>query len=68
MSKDNRFPFFKVLQLNRMKIWLVFAFLVLMLASTLGWSKEAVPVAEDPEVEKKNAGSYNGFALLSLSK
>ena len=53
MSKDNRFPFFKVLQLNRMKIWLVFAFLVLMLASTLGWSKEAVPVAEDPEVEKR---------------
>jgi len=53
MSKDNRFPFFKVLQLNRMKIWLVFAFLLLMLASTLGWSKEAVPVAEDPEVEKR---------------
>ncbi|HRB29243.1 MAG TPA: cytochrome c-type biogenesis protein CcmH [Nitrosomonas sp.] len=36
-----------------MKIWLVFAFLLLMLASTLGWSKEAVPVAEDPEVEKR---------------
>lgn len=53
MFKDNRFPFFKALQLNRMKIWLVFAFLVLMLASTLGWSKEAVPVAEDPEVEKR---------------
>ena len=53
MSKDNRFPFFKALQLNRMKIWLVFAFLALMLASTLGWSKEAVPVAEDPEVEKR---------------
>ena len=53
MSKDNRFPFFKALQLNRMKIWLVFAFLLLMLASTLGWSKEAVPVAEDPEVEKR---------------
>ncbi|MEI2767592.1 MAG: cytochrome c-type biogenesis protein [Nitrosomonas sp.] len=53
MFKDNRFPFFKALQLNRMKIWLVFAFLALMLASTLGWSKEAVPVAEDPEVEKR---------------
>ncbi|MEQ1719519.1 MAG: cytochrome c-type biogenesis protein [Nitrosomonas sp.] len=54
MFKDNRFSFFKaLLQLNRMKVWLVFAFLVLMLASTLGWSKEAVPVAEDPEVEKR---------------
>ena len=53
MFKDNRFPFFKALQLNRMKVWLVFACFVLMLVSTLSWSKEAVPVAEDPEVEKR---------------
>lgn len=53
MFKDNCFPFFKVSQLNRIKVWLLFAFLILMLVSTLGWSKEAVPVAEDPEVEKR---------------
>ncbi len=53
MFKDNCFPCLKVPQLNRIKVWLLFAFLILIIAPTLSWSKEAVPVAEDPEIEKR---------------
>ena len=30
-----------------------FVFLLLLLVSLVGWSKEAIPVAEDPEIEKR---------------
>lgn len=53
MFKNNRFLFFKLLQANRIEVWLLFAFLILMMVSTLSWGKEAVPVAEDPEIEKR---------------
>lgn len=40
-------------QLSGIKKLIVFFFLLLIVAPSLVWSKEAVPVAEDPEVEKR---------------
>ncbi|GKS69183.1 cytochrome c-type biogenesis protein CcmH [Nitrosomonas sp. PY1] len=53
MIQDNRFLFFKVFQPYLITILLMFTLVVLMLISAPSWSKEAIPVAEDPEIEKR---------------
>lgn len=53
MLKDHDlYSFVVARQLNGIKR-LVILFLLFLIIPSIGWSKEAIPVAEDPEIEKR---------------